>query len=102
MRISIVGSTSTHEIRFFEFRAPSGWTITSFFQIVEKPDTGIGCVDTFHEALELINYPSSKAKAYIEATYPLSLGISEFDCVASSSCSGGSSCILSDRSRPSL
>lgn len=67
MNISIVSSTTTHEIRFFEFITPTGWIITSFFQVVEKPDTGIGCVDTYHEALELIGYPIGNDKSYIHA-----------------------------------
>ena len=68
MKISIVSSTDTHEIRLFEFIAPAGWTITSFFQIVEKPDTGIGCVDTYHEALEATGYPATDEQANIHAT----------------------------------
>lgn len=79
MNISIVSSSATHEIRFFEFIAPAGWTITSFFQVVEKPDTGIGCVDSFDEALELVGYPTGNEKAYIHAAYLQAIGVADID-----------------------
>lgn len=79
MNISIVSSTDTHEIRFLEFIAPTGWTITSFFQIVEKPDTGIGCADTYQEALCLLGYPSGNDEAYIYAAYLQTIGVGDFD-----------------------
>lgn len=65
LNISVVGSTDTHEIRLFEFIAPAGWTITSFFQVIEKPDTGICCVDTYHEALEAIGCSTNDKQANI-------------------------------------
>lgn len=68
MKISIVTSTNTHEIRLYEFIAPAGWIITSFFQIVEKPNTGIGCVDTYHEALEAIGDPADDNQTNIQAS----------------------------------
>lgn len=79
MNISIVSSTATHEIRFFEFIAPAGWTITSFFQVIEKPDSGIGCVDTYHEALKLIGYPVCNEKACIQAAYLFAIGAADVE-----------------------
>lgn len=37
MKISNVASTDTRGIQLFEFLTPDGFTITSFFQVVEKP-----------------------------------------------------------------
>jgi hypothetical protein len=79
LKISIITSNATHEIRFFEFIAPAGWTITSFFQVVEKPDIGIGCVDSFNEALELVGYTAGDQKAYIHAAYLQAIGVAEID-----------------------
>jgi hypothetical protein len=58
MKITCIASTFTHEIRHFQFFRPDdGRLITSFFQVVQKPDTGIGCFDECEEAIELINNP---------------------------------------------
>lgn len=57
MKITCVATTSTHEIRFFEFTRPDGRTITSFFQVVTKPDLGIGCFDFYEDAIKLFNNP---------------------------------------------
>lgn len=84
LNISIITSTDTHEIRFFEFIAPSGLAITSFFRVVEKPNIGIGCVDTYQEALCLIGYPSDKDKADIYSAYLQTIGVDNSDFISSS------------------
>jgi hypothetical protein len=59
--------------------------------VVEKPDTGIGCVDTYHEAFELIDYLSCDDKAYIHAAYLQAIGVGDFNCVTNSTRSEGPS-----------
>lgn len=58
MKITCIASNFTHEIRYFEFIRPDdGRLITAFFQVVQKPDIGIGCFDDCEEAIDLINNP---------------------------------------------
>lgn len=71
MKISIVAETECHEIRFFEFLTPYGRTVTSFFQVVEKPNIGIGCYAEYSDALDIMCNPPAKEKSYIETTYLL-------------------------------
>ena len=52
-----MASTFTHEIRYFEFIRPDGRLITAFYQVVQKPDIGIGCFEDYEKAAELINNP---------------------------------------------
>lgn len=79
MKISNVASTNTHDIRFFEFLTPDGFTITSFFQVVSKPNISLGCVDTYQEALDMIGYSSDRQQKYIKQADWQSFGISERD-----------------------
>lgn len=55
MKITCVADNLTHEIRHFEFIRPNGILITSFFQVVRKPDIGVGCFDVYEDAVDLIN-----------------------------------------------
>lgn len=66
MKITVVAATPSHEIRFHEFVAVNGRTITSFFQIVEKPDIGIGCFDKYEDAYELMSNPPVRTKSLVE------------------------------------
>jgi len=50
MRVSIVDSPDTHQIRLFEFVDVNGRLITSFFQAVITPDRSIGVFDTIYDA----------------------------------------------------
>lgn len=82
MKISNVASTDTHDIQFFEFLTPDGVTITSFFQVVAKPNISLGCVDTYQEALDMIGYSSDRQQKYVEQADWQSFGIGESDSLA--------------------
>lgn len=74
MNISTVANTEKHEIRLFEFIAPAGWTITSFFQVVAKPDFSLGCFDTLEAAMNQIENPISIERACLEKPVSFFLG----------------------------
>lgn len=45
MRITTFASKNNYEVRLYEFISPSGWTITSFYQLMKRPDISLGCFD---------------------------------------------------------
>lgn len=74
MRISTIADTNNYEIRFYEFIAPAGWTITSFFQVVAKPDFILGCFDTLDAAMSQLENSTSIEINRIEKPVSFFLG----------------------------
>lgn len=74
MRISTVADTNNYEIRFYEFIAPAGWTITSFFQVIAKPDYSLGCFDTLDAAMSQFEPPTPIEISCIEKPVSFFLG----------------------------
>jgi hypothetical protein len=74
MKISSVANTEKHEVRFFEFISPAGLTVTSFFQVVAKPDFSLGCFDTLEAAMSQLENPISIEIACVEKPVSFFLG----------------------------
>ena len=55
MRIITVKTKQNYVVKFFEFTAINGRTITSFYQVVAPPNVGMCCFDTYTEAIEFMD-----------------------------------------------
>jgi len=50
MHIHEIENTATHTIKFIEFIDTKGRPITSFFQVIKKPNISLGVYDTLDQA----------------------------------------------------
>ncbi|WP_331352594.1 hypothetical protein [Cellvibrio sp. UBA7671] len=65
------------KINFYMFIDAKGLLITSFFQVIAKPDISLGCFDTFDEASELLNYSHLFDGTLIEKPESFFIGTTE-------------------------
>lgn len=74
MRITVIATYKGYEVRFFEFIAPSGRTVTSFFQIIKSPNIPLGCFDLLEDAMLRLEDPDLIAANVIEKPLEYFLG----------------------------
>lgn len=74
MRTTTIANNGKYEVRLFEFITPTGWTITSFSQLIKIPDIVLGCFDTYDEALLWLQHPQQLEERFIEKPYDFFLG----------------------------
>ncbi|OZY86045.1 hypothetical protein CBP51_03165 [Cellvibrio mixtus] len=57
MQITTVASKDNYEVKLFEFKSPSGRTITSFYQLMKYPGISLGCFDSLEDVLLKLENP---------------------------------------------
>lgn len=74
MRITVVAKNKGYELRFIEFIAPAGWTISSFYQLFKDSSICIGCFDSHDEAVLRLQNPHLLEEQLIEKPLEFFLG----------------------------
>jgi hypothetical protein len=54
MKISVIHNSATHVIKFYSFVDNYGRQITSFYQVIKKPDTSLGAFNSLKRAQKVV------------------------------------------------